>query len=524
MLDHADELVLKPANESGGYGLTIGNRATPEELEAAKEAILADPRNWVAQPILAALDRRRRCATGSSRARHLDLRPFILSGESTYVTKGGLTRVALREGSLVVNSSQGGGSKDTWIVELDPTRERAALPGRRGPLLGGAHTSSGPRTRPGSCGSTANLIVDLPTSVMSAWEPLLAVTGFEPGRRRRGRRSTRSSSCSSPSADNPSSIVDCVRAGPRQPAQLPRGDPDRRLVRRQRPPPLRRVERRGRSRPPQPDPVPRPGDRRTPATRRHPRRRHDPRRRLLDAAPRTSRRAGRHDHPGARRPSRSADGRASRARPKAYDDVQWTSVLRSLSALQMFHRTPRQPVSGPATVASPCTRPRFPRSVAYCLQRRARRDPLAALRRGRRAGRPTRRSTRSPRSIPEAASADRAPRHGRRAAAMHRRAPRTARRVPTSAGRLRQADPMAGEVLPAVSTRGGPFRRAVRPVRRAAARVARPGPRTAATESRPSWPGCQAMGERLLEAEGRRATCYHEEGGQRLAARPGPAW
>ena len=119
MLEHAHEMVLKPANESGGYGLTIGNRATPEELELAKEAILEDPRNWVAQPILQLSTGPTLCE-GKLAARHLDLRPFILSGENVYVTKGGLTRVAIREGSLVVNSSQGGGSKDTWIVEHDP--------------------------------------------------------------------------------------------------------------------------------------------------------------------------------------------------------------------------------------------------------------------------------------------------------------------------------------------------------------------------------------------------------------------
>ena len=119
VLEHAHEMVLKPANESGGYGLTIGNRATPEELELAKEAILEDPRNWVAQPILQLSTGPTLCE-GKLAARHLDLRPFILSGENVYVTKGGLTRVAIREGSLVVNSSQGGGSKDTWIVEHDP--------------------------------------------------------------------------------------------------------------------------------------------------------------------------------------------------------------------------------------------------------------------------------------------------------------------------------------------------------------------------------------------------------------------
>jgi uncharacterized circularly permuted ATP-grasp superfamily protein len=116
VLDHLRELVIKPANESGGYGLCVGDRATPEELEVVRAAIEADPRNWVAQPILHLSTAPTLC-NGQLAPRHLDLRPFILSGASTYVTKGGLTRVALVEGSLVVNSSQGGGSKDTWIVE-----------------------------------------------------------------------------------------------------------------------------------------------------------------------------------------------------------------------------------------------------------------------------------------------------------------------------------------------------------------------------------------------------------------------
>ncbi|MEZ5215706.1 MAG: circularly permuted type 2 ATP-grasp protein [Ilumatobacteraceae bacterium] len=118
VLHHASELVLKPANESGGYGLTIGNRATEAELDRALDAIRRDPRNWVAQPILDLSTTPTLCH-GKLVSRHIDLRPFILSGAESYVTKGGLTRVALVEGSLVVNSSQGGGSKDTWIVELD---------------------------------------------------------------------------------------------------------------------------------------------------------------------------------------------------------------------------------------------------------------------------------------------------------------------------------------------------------------------------------------------------------------------
>ena len=115
VVEHIAELVVKPANESGGYGLLIGNRATRSELDDAIASIEADPRNWVAQPILALSTVPTLC-DGALEPRHVDLRPFILSGATSYVSAGGLTRVALRRGSLVVNSSQGGGSKDTWIV------------------------------------------------------------------------------------------------------------------------------------------------------------------------------------------------------------------------------------------------------------------------------------------------------------------------------------------------------------------------------------------------------------------------
>ena len=118
VLANLAELVLKPANESGGYGIVIGNRATADELDAAAEAIRSDPRNWVAQPILDLSTAPTLVAEGIE-PRHLDLRPFILTGEHSYVTAGGLTRVALTKGSLIVNSSQGGGSKDTWIVDTN---------------------------------------------------------------------------------------------------------------------------------------------------------------------------------------------------------------------------------------------------------------------------------------------------------------------------------------------------------------------------------------------------------------------
>lgn len=116
VLANLDDLVVKPANESGGYGLFIGSMATAQEKTDVRERILGDPRNYVAQPTLQ-LSTAPTLRDGRIVPRHLDLRPFILSGPKPYVTQGGLTRVAFTEGSLIVNSSQGGGSKDTWIVD-----------------------------------------------------------------------------------------------------------------------------------------------------------------------------------------------------------------------------------------------------------------------------------------------------------------------------------------------------------------------------------------------------------------------
>lgn len=115
VLDNLRELVVKPADESGGYGLVIGDRASDEELARVAAAIEAEPRRWVAQPILSLSTAPTLC-DGEIEPRHVDLRPFILTGRGSHVTRGGLTRVARRAGSLIVNSSQGGGSKDTWVV------------------------------------------------------------------------------------------------------------------------------------------------------------------------------------------------------------------------------------------------------------------------------------------------------------------------------------------------------------------------------------------------------------------------
>ncbi len=119
-LEHAlknlPDLVVKPANESGGYGMLVGPHASRSEHEQFRRLLKADPRNYIAQPTLKLSTAPTLCGDALE-PRHLDLRPFILSGKDQSVTAGGLTRVAMRKGSLVVNSSQGGGSKDTWIVE-----------------------------------------------------------------------------------------------------------------------------------------------------------------------------------------------------------------------------------------------------------------------------------------------------------------------------------------------------------------------------------------------------------------------
>jgi uncharacterized circularly permuted ATP-grasp superfamily protein len=117
VLEHIAELVIKPANESGGYGMLIGPQATQKELKHFSRLIRKDPRNYIGQPLLT-LSTAPTLIGNRVEPRHLDLRPFILTGpDSVQVTTGGLTRVALRKGSTIVNSSQGGGSKDTWIVD-----------------------------------------------------------------------------------------------------------------------------------------------------------------------------------------------------------------------------------------------------------------------------------------------------------------------------------------------------------------------------------------------------------------------
>jgi uncharacterized circularly permuted ATP-grasp superfamily protein len=115
VLQNLDKLVVKSANEAGGYGMLVGPHSTAEQRQEFAGRITANPRNYIAQPTLA-LSRVPTLVDDHFEGRHVDLRPYILYGKDIKVLPGGLTRVALRKGSLVVNSSQGGGSKDTWVL------------------------------------------------------------------------------------------------------------------------------------------------------------------------------------------------------------------------------------------------------------------------------------------------------------------------------------------------------------------------------------------------------------------------
>jgi uncharacterized circularly permuted ATP-grasp superfamily protein len=118
VLEHLGEMVVKAVNESGGYGMLVGPRSTKKQIEEFRERVAHDPRNYVAQPLV----QLSACPTWTREGiapRRVDLRPYIVTGDSSWVLPGGLTRVARRKGSYVVNSSQGGGSKDTWVVEED---------------------------------------------------------------------------------------------------------------------------------------------------------------------------------------------------------------------------------------------------------------------------------------------------------------------------------------------------------------------------------------------------------------------
>jgi uncharacterized circularly permuted ATP-grasp superfamily protein len=126
VLDRLDELVVKPVDGAGGKGLVIGPQATRTELDELRQRLIEDPRGWIAQPVVQ-LSTVPTLIGDSISPRHVDLRPFAVNdGDDVWVLPGGLTRVALPEGSLVVNSSQGGGSKDTWVLTSSPGRDAEA--------------------------------------------------------------------------------------------------------------------------------------------------------------------------------------------------------------------------------------------------------------------------------------------------------------------------------------------------------------------------------------------------------------
>jgi uncharacterized circularly permuted ATP-grasp superfamily protein len=116
VLGQLERFVVKAVGESGGYGMLIGPHSTAEQRAGMADRVAADPRNYIAQPVLA-LSTAPCFIDGAIEPRHVDLRPYVLCGDKVTIAPGGLTRVALRRGSLVVNSSQGGGSKDTWVLQ-----------------------------------------------------------------------------------------------------------------------------------------------------------------------------------------------------------------------------------------------------------------------------------------------------------------------------------------------------------------------------------------------------------------------
>jgi uncharacterized circularly permuted ATP-grasp superfamily protein len=120
ILENLPKLVVKSVNEAGGYGMLVGPHADSKEIEEFRAKIIANPRNFIAQPTIG-LSTCPAVCKDRIEPRHVDFRPYILNGPSIKITPGGLTRVAMRQGSLVVNSSQGGGSKDTWVLSDDLT-------------------------------------------------------------------------------------------------------------------------------------------------------------------------------------------------------------------------------------------------------------------------------------------------------------------------------------------------------------------------------------------------------------------
>jgi uncharacterized circularly permuted ATP-grasp superfamily protein len=133
VIDRLGEMVVKPTSESGGTGVFIGPTASDEEVARQAEELIRRPERWIAQELVRLSTVPTAGADGSLAPRHVDLRPFAVFGDDIRIVPGGLTRVALREGSMIVNSSQGGGSKDTWVLEEGPDGDQAEPAARWAP-------------------------------------------------------------------------------------------------------------------------------------------------------------------------------------------------------------------------------------------------------------------------------------------------------------------------------------------------------------------------------------------------------
>ena len=193
VLERLDELVVKPTGESGGKGVFIGPGATDEQIaRQARRACAREPERWIAQELVRALDRARpRRRTARSSPRHVDLRPFAVFGEEIRIVPGGLTRVALREGSMIVNSSQGGGSKDTWVLEDGddaPDGSSRAAAAWSPPALPDLRTAALDRPAAAAAAAAADARPDRPRAVLARPPPLARRAHRADARRRLPRR------------------------------------------------------------------------------------------------------------------------------------------------------------------------------------------------------------------------------------------------------------------------------------------------------------------------------------------------
>ena len=181
VLDHLPELVVKEVHGAGGYGMLVGPAATKAEIDEFRAVLEANPANYIAQPTLSLST----CPTfveSGIAPRHIDLRPFVLSGKTVQMVPGGLTRVALKDGSLVVNSSQGGGTKDTWVLREREGGMNDAVYEPPTICSGWPATWSGPKTLPACSTSTTRprCCRSRPTWPKQGWRGLLSISELTP--------------------------------------------------------------------------------------------------------------------------------------------------------------------------------------------------------------------------------------------------------------------------------------------------------------------------------------------------------